>query len=252
MSNYPNELFVSWQNPVSRAWYVVGKVTEQENLYQFEYVQGAKKAQKDGFLYFDSMSDLNTIYQSEDLFPFLKNRLLSPRRPEYSAFIGWLGLSDNVSNIEILARSNGTKVTDNIQTFKPVEFDENNQFNCDFFVHGTQYDGRSEHIATLKVGDELKLMREPDNPFDNYAVLVCDGVSENHLGYCPRYLSKTISIILDNRYEYYTLKVVQVEENAPKNYRLRCKLEGKLKSDIDKHKLFDGDYQPIVVLNNLV
>lgn len=46
MSNYPNELFVSWQNPVSRAWYVVGKVTEQENLYQFEYVQGAKKAQK--------------------------------------------------------------------------------------------------------------------------------------------------------------------------------------------------------------
>lgn len=241
-----NHLFISWQNSISRAWYVIGKLSQQQDGYIFQYVQGARKAQQDGFLYLDSMSDLYAIYRSEQLFPFLKNRLLSPRRPEYPQFISWLGFTGNPSDIEVLARSSGTKVTDNLQTFSPISFNQHNEFCCYFFVHGTQHGNQHEqHIFHLKCGDKLTLKCEPDNPFDKNAVLVCENNPNIRLGYCPRYLAEEISTMLDDNLDYYRLSVERIEPNAPKNYRLMCRFEGRVKSDIDTKMIASKDYEPI-------
>lgn len=59
---------------------------------------------------------------------------------------------------------------------------------------GTQYEGRNERIENLKIGDELQLVREPDNPYDSNAILVInDKGSIGHLLRCDaEYLAPCI------------------------------------------------------------
>lgn len=43
-------LFVAWQDLHSRAWFPIGRLTYNGELYEFAYIQGVKKArEKCGF-----------------------------------------------------------------------------------------------------------------------------------------------------------------------------------------------------------
>ena len=76
-----NALFVAWRPPMPNqtGWRPVGRLEHDGELYRFWYLQGARKA---GFQPFAGMTDLNQIYESDELFPLFANRLLSKARPE--------------------------------------------------------------------------------------------------------------------------------------------------------------------------
>ena len=117
-----NSVYVAWQEPDTRNWHVVGNLQERNSGYVFKYTKGALKSSK--FTRFSGMNDVRETYVSEELFPLFKNRLLSPRRPEYPRFIKWLGFEDDsVNPIDILARSGGLRSTDQLQIFKKIEVD---------------------------------------------------------------------------------------------------------------------------------
>ncbi len=61
---------------------------------------------------------------------------------------------------------------------------------------GVSFEGRQETIAHLKVGDQVWLRREPDNPHDPYAVHV-ERRSGASLGYLPRELAADLAEALD-------------------------------------------------------
>ena len=75
-------LFVAWQDPQSRQWAPVGRLSRDDGQYRFVYTRGAKELPN--FTPFGLMTDLQVEYVSDELFPLFANRIfefMSLRRP---------------------------------------------------------------------------------------------------------------------------------------------------------------------------
>lgn len=228
MTNF-NSVYVAWQAPDTRDWHVVGNLQESNSGYVFKYTKGALTSSK--FTMFSGMNDVHETYVSEELFPLFKNRLLSPRRPEYPHFIKWLGLNDgNTDPIDILARSGGLRSTDQLQIFKRIEFDSKGNFEHFFFLHGSSYLNlmANERLSSFESGQVLRLCLDIQNEYDGKAIVVRADKPAEIIGYCPRYLTNDIQKLLLNDPKSVTLSVEKVSNDAPYNYRLLCKLSGSL------------------------
>src|SRR5258708_4204998 len=98
------QLFIAWQDPSSRKWIPVGKLSKVRSGYTFEYTRGAKES--DRFVPFGRMKELHDTYYSEKIFPLFANRILAKSRPEYGDYLRWLGFEgQEVTDLELLARS---------------------------------------------------------------------------------------------------------------------------------------------------
>jgi hypothetical protein len=64
----------------------------------------------------------------------------------------------------------------------------------DFHIAGFAYWEGLEVIEELKIGSELSLVAEPDNPYDNEAVAIC--YKGKKLGYVPKDKNSEISKFL--------------------------------------------------------
>ena len=72
------------------------------------------------------------------------------------------------------------------------------------YIAGVTFCDRQQHIANLKVGDRLKLIREPSNKFDNNAIQVFD-VENNQLGFIPKEIAATVAPEMDDGIIYNTI-----------------------------------------------
>ncbi|EKB5401544.1 HIRAN domain-containing protein [Salmonella enterica] len=241
-----NSVYVAWQAPDTRDWHVVGNLQERNSGYVFKYTKGALKSTK--FTKFSGMTDVRETYVSEELFPLFKNRLLSPRRPEYPSFIKWLGFEeDSVNPIDILARSGGLRSTDQLQIFKKIEVDSEGKFEHFFFLHGLSYlnSMANDRVSELKPGQVLRLCLDLQNEYDGDAVVVRADKPAEIVGYCPRYLSNDIKKMLLNDSKSITLTVEKISDDAPHNYRLLCKLSGKLNSACQSTLILQDEFEAI-------
>ena len=66
------------------------------------------------------------------------------------------------------------------------------------YIAGTQYHDMSENkdLARLRADDPLYLRREPQNPYDEYAIAVYTR-SNQMIGYIPRHQNRTVARIMD-------------------------------------------------------
>lgn len=64
------------------------------------------------------------------------------------------------------------------------------------YVVGLAYEGREAHLQTIRKGDALKLLREPDNRYDPYAIAVLT-LSLVRVGYIRSSRAFTLSTLLD-------------------------------------------------------
>lgn len=224
-------VYLAWQAPETKDWFVVGALTVSESGYQFHYTKGSLKAKS--FVPFSGMEDINKSYVSNDLFPLFRNRLLSERRPEYPNFINWLGLEgDEVTPLNILARSGAMRGTDKLQMFRRIDVDKFGNFTHFFFLHGLGYLNKSaqKRVDELSQGEKLFLCQDYQNDYDSEAVLVRADKPAEIVGYCPRYLARDINRLLEYS-ENMNVSVESSSSEAPTNYRLMCKIEGKLLPD---------------------
>ncbi len=222
-------IYIAWQAPDTRDWHVVGNLQERNSGYVFKYTKGALKSTK--FTRFSGMNDLRETYVSEELFPLFKNRLLSPKRPEYPQFIKWLGLNDeDVNPIDILARSGGLRSTDQLQIFKRIDVNSSGEFEQFFFLHGLSYlnSTANERVSELQPGQVLRLCLDGQNEYDSDAVFARADKPAEIVGYCPRYFAHDIKNMLSDDPKSVTLTVEKFSKEAPHNYRLLCKFSGKL------------------------
>ncbi|WP_422140028.1 HIRAN domain-containing protein [Endozoicomonas sp. ALC020] len=235
-----NSVFLAWQDPLKREWHPVGKLTRNGDHYQFQYTRGAGYSER--FTPFTGMEDLTKVYRSERLFPLFANRLLSERRPEYKLLLSWLGLEGQNCPLLILAKTGGTKSTDNLQVFPEVQQDTSGSFEFDFFVHGVRYvtDSARARIKTLQSGDPLLLMQDIQNPADHQAIAIRTSETPEIVGYCPRYLAKAIHQLIGQRADL-TLAVNRVNDDAPLYYQLMCTLTVKTEDTKPQCKLFDDE-----------
>lgn len=224
-----NSLFVAWQSPTERTWYTVGRLSSHAGHFRFDYTKGARFAGHDGFQPFSAFPDLLVTYESERLFPFFGNRLLSQGRREYRDFVRWVsGHATSDDPIMLLAQSGGTRMTDSLELFPKPERDEKGHFHLHFFAHGLRHMPASAatRAEELKPGDQLLIMKDVQNPADPRALMLrTDGKYEQDvyfLGYIPRYLAADISPILE-RLGYAPVRVLRVNQPpAPIQYRVMC------------------------------
>jgi HIRAN domain len=219
-------LFVAWQDPDSRKWLPVGRLTRDNGGYRFVYTQGARESKR--FRPFGSMGDLDATYVSDELFPLFANRILPKSRPEYQDFLRWLGLSKEQHDaLELLARSGGLRGTDTLEIFPCPEPTADNEYQVFFFVHGLRYltSENQAHVRSLQSGEELFLMRDIQNPSDPMALLLRTGDPMSLVGYCPRYYSAELSGLVEVVGQSEVKAAVeQVNQDAPNDLRLLCKL----------------------------
>ena len=87
----------------------------------------------------------------------------------------------------------------------------------DSYVAGTGYINDPSILDALKVGDTLTLRREPENRFDENAILVLDG-KEQKIGYIPERDNTVFARLMDARLmdagKFLTARIVRLEEKG--------------------------------------
>lgn len=229
MSKRMNTLFVAWQSPTDRSWFTVGELCSHFGRFRFDYTRGALQARDSGFRPFSAFPDLYVTYESDRLFPFFGNRLLSKGRREYDDFVRWVSNHERITDpVALLAASGGTRVTDSLELFPKPEKDDRGHYHIHFFARGLSYQpaAAARRAEELKSGDQLLIMKDVQNPSDNRALMLrTDGQYERDvyfMGYFPRYLAGDISPVLDEA-RFAPVKVLRVNmPPAPIQYRIMC------------------------------
>jgi hypothetical protein len=225
-------LFVAWRSgdETNVQWRPVGRLEfiQASKVYRFQYTKGA---QLSGFRPLVGMADLDTIYESDELFPVFANRLLARSRTEYSAYLSWSGF-DPVTPpdpIALLAVTEGRRQTDQLEVFPCPTPDSNGMYHNKFFVHGVRWMGKEaiKSIEGLAVGDKLGVMPDFSNPYDRQAVALRSMRSEAPflVGYVPRYLAPDVqTLIRECDQENLIVTVARVNSDAPLQNRLLCEM----------------------------
>ncbi|RUR80777.1 HIRAN domain-containing protein [Chlorogloeopsis fritschii PCC 9212] len=244
----PKTLFLAWQDPNTRSWFPIGRLTFDGMSYQFVYTQGVKEAQqKCGFEPLSSFPELNKVYTSTQLFPVFSNRLMPRSRPDYSSFIQWLNIPEHEDDpIAMLARSGGQRETDTLTVFPRPEPDSDGRYHFHFFSHGLRHLPQCaiERINLFVPGEKLWLSHEFQNPYDSQALTLN---TEDHyiVGYCPRYLRSEVFKLLWQDPSLVDLRVERVNRPpTPLQFRLLCNITAQCK---DGFRPFSGqEYQPLI------
>lgn len=252
-------LFLAWQAtqglpggaPASRGWFPVGKLeaVPEDHYYRFVYTKGAETARKEaGFSNLDAFPRLDRIYESSELFPLFQNRVLSPRRGDYAAYVERMALDPkHVDPLEILAISEGRRQTDNLEVFPQIQTRRDGSFVCRFFLHGLRHVNQAAQdkvLHALRDGDPLQVAVELNNPASGAAIQLETRNDYHMIGWAPRYLVLDLLQVLNNPQEL-AARVVKVNlEPAPHNQRVLIELEGKFNSDY--LPMNTPDFQPLL------
>lgn len=224
-------VFVAWRSGGDSTgnWGPVGKLERIESGYRFIYTQGARKLE--GFHPFPGMDDLDAVYESMELFPLFANRLLAPSRPEYQSYLEWGGFDpDNPPDpIALLSITEGRRTTDQIEIVPCPLPDGEGCYLTKFFLHGIRWSAPEavKRINRLQPDERLGLMPDINNPVDPNAVAVrtMDPAGNHIIGYVPRYFASDVrKISLSCGAEATVLTVERVNQNAPLQFRLLCRL----------------------------
>ena len=225
-------LFLAWQDKArTRGWFPVGRldVERPESHYRFRYTRGADLAhERAGFPPLFDFPDLHGDYQSNDLFPLFKNRVLTPGRPDFASYLEQLDLPEQSDPIEILSVDGGYRATDAFEVFPKIERRADGAFCCRFFLHGWRHltAGAQERLNRLHAGEKLYVALELTNPTTQMAVQL---QTEDYLmiGWAPRYLVSDLVQAIAEAPSDYEANVVRINPvPAPSKQRVLIELRG--------------------------
>lgn len=225
-----NKLCLLWQNKKTRDWYHVGNLTYEKNKYYFEYqVADSKRnvfeALDNGYRLHPTFPNVQQKYESEILFGAFARRLPQKSRKDYQVILKNLGITEESTDFEVMSITGGTINSDNYEFVKPIKYD-GTKFKLDFYLRGWRYYNHdTEH---LKQGDELSLVAEPENKYDNNAVAIYKN-KDRKIGYVPAFYSSFITEMInaENRSKKvnYTLDY-EYDPEAPSQFKVEMEIRG--------------------------
>jgi hypothetical protein len=241
-------VFIAWQDPESRQWFPVGRLSYDGNGYRFVYTQGAIVSSK--FVPFGAMRDLHFIYESKELFPLFANRLLSKNRPEHKDYLDWLNIpSSNSDPLDELARTGGIRATDSLVVFPCPEPQPDGNYSLTFFGHGLRHLPSEcvKWVEALEPGRRLYLMLDNQNEHDPLAIAMrTEPVMV--VGYVPRYYTEDFRKLLASTTDSTVhVSVEKVNVKAPIQMRLLCKIKAPWPADF--HPCMGDVYKPLALVS---
>jgi len=239
------KLFLAWQDPESRAWYPVGRLTAEGGRYLFVYTEGARASER--FPLLGNMQDLRKQYESIDLLPLFANRVLSKSRPEYRQLLDWLDLTGNEADpLQLLALTEGVRRTDNFTVFPCPTEQKDGTCDVRFFGHGLRHLPKEavNRVDGLSPGVRLFLLPDIQNKHDKYAIALRTDDPASIVGYCPRYLAREFHqlLTLPDPVDF-EVSVDRINRDAPIQLRMLCRLTGPWPDEFRPCE--GGDYTPL-------
>jgi len=222
-------LAVAWQHPVTRAIEPVGILECDEAGYRFRYVRNA--LQVEGFRPLLGFPDLHRTYESTRLFTLFAQRVMDARRPDYGRYLTQLHLPEDAEPFELLGRSGGHRKGDTIQLCPEPFVAPDGSTRSVFLVNGVRHvleadPAAEQRFASLQPGERLMLVDEPDNTWNNRAILV--SVRDGHrLGWVPDLLLEYVHTVRDQGEPSLVVEHVNGPE-APPHLRLLVQLTGQV------------------------
>lgn len=215
-------LILVWQDPETRKFVRVARFSQlSDRRYSFEYEPGVERLER--FFPLAEFPVVKRIYVSDVLPAFFENRIMSHDRPSYDRYLGWLGLERGLDTpMEVLARTGGTRATDTFHLVDaPVVGD---RMSSRFFVSGVRHiAGAVERLADVKIGDELQLRPEPQNPVDDRALLI-DVESDVPVGWVPSWLLDEVHRFMGEGHDV-RIQVERLNLDAPDHLKLLARID---------------------------
>ena len=107
-----------------------------------------------------------------------------------------------------------------------------NNYFANFNIAGFMYYDGVDVFQELKIGTELKLVPEPENKHDEYAVALYYG--EHKLGFIPRGTNREIGKLLHFGYDAFTVKINRISPEEHPNNQIGVVVKVKDRKKTDK------------------
>jgi|GEM_PF-1141751 len=194
-----DRLFVIWVDPDGRR-HVVGRLwRDPGGGFSFGYcAESLSTALDAGFRslmeFPDLARDLSMPYSSASLFATFRKRVPAASRGDYGQLLaGWGIESTEPDPMEVLARSGGVLLTDDLELAEYRSKSDDLAQPLRFRISGQSH---SQPTPPVDPGRELALRREPENPKDPYATIVLT-LDDQRVGWVPKQYSELIARLLD-------------------------------------------------------
>lgn len=246
-------LFLAWQDKgrphETRKWFPIGRLDVEGNektLYQFRYTKGAFIAHHEvGFAPLADFPDFKGAYESSELFPLFKNRIISSSRPDFREYLRQLDLSEAADPIEILTVGGGYRATDSFEVFPKLMRKTDGSFDSRFFLHGWRHVNKESQgrIDSLSPNENLYVTLELTNPTG--PAIQIETTDYFMIGWAPRYLVLDLMKAMVSSPGAVSARVVKVNPApAPLKQRVLIELKGHWPKD---YVPMDSDeYKPLV------
>lgn len=178
---------VTWKNPSFRNRYIIGELIYDHKIYNFRYCGEFEEAIKVGFKGIGEFKDLKKEYESSELFLTFSSRIPDRKRNDFKNFLKEHQILESANDLEILLSTRGFLITDTIEVFPKIDF-QKNKIGC--FLVGTRH--YLKETTYLDKNMKIKLVLEPDNKHDEFAIYVSNEKKEK-LGYIPKIYSKEMT-----------------------------------------------------------
>lgn len=218
-------LLVLWRNDRKPSIYPVGVLTRRRN-YHFRYLADVQRVP--GFRLFPAFPRAVPEYESERLFDFFAVRVMSERRPEYTAFVEALALEPGADVLSVLGRSGGRRKGDFVSLVEEPRVEPDGSTSHVFLVQGFRHvadrPARDRAFAALDSGSVLRVAPEPDNAVNAQALIVTTDEG-TRLGWVPEGLLPYMHHLLRSE----TLSLAVVRANGPEQpdqLRLAVRVSG--------------------------
>jgi len=183
----PESLLLSWQEPVGRMRYVVGRIAREGGGVCFRYMPGKDltAAKFKGFKGYTAFPHFDSEYRLGVMESFM-TRLPPRSREDFGKFLEYWhidrNLKDSISDFALLGYTGAVLPRDGFRII-PV-FPEREHLELIVEVAGHHYHATN----SCQMGESVSFITEPANEFDPMAVLVV-GSDGQKLGYIIRGIS---------------------------------------------------------------
>ena len=243
-------LYLAWQHPPSRRWFPVGRLVRRQcgaEEFEFAYVQGAKEAETmAGFRAIPEFPSFDQRYRASALFPTFRNRAMNASREDRAEYLLQLGLdAQGADEFKELSVSGGRSYSDSYEVFPEIEPDPDGKFHVMLAVHGLRHSNAKavQAVQELRVGEELGVALELNNPVTGYALRV-HTLDYHTLGWLPRYIAEGIHESADWETLDAKVTVARVNPCAPLSQRLMVNFSGRLPAGVNPMR-DSAQFQPI-------
>ncbi len=191
-------LFVLWRDK-HESRRVIGELSRtSEGGFAFAYAETLPSA-ADGFMLlaeFPEARRADKPYKARYLFATFAQRIPGPARPDRPRLLRDWGVVNEDDVFEILARSGGVQLTDRIELAEHRAVDDELRSSVEFRIAGASLPHFAAGAKLVRMGDKLRLKREPENGHDQFATIVLESAG-TRLGYVPRQYSEMVARLLD-------------------------------------------------------